>query len=48
MALQGQVAVMRSRGFIPEVVNTDPHSMFKSMAKVFPGVSIKVGGTGNM
>ncbi len=31
MALQGQLAMLRSRGFIPSIVYTDPHSTFRSM-----------------
>jgi hypothetical protein len=31
MGLQGQLAVLRSRVFLPEIVYTDPHSMFRSM-----------------
>jgi hypothetical protein len=44
MALQGQLAVLRSRGFSPEIVYTDPHSTFRSMTQDFPGVAIDVGG----
>jgi uncharacterized protein (UPF0212 family) len=44
MALQGQMAVLRSWGFSPEIVYTDPHSTFRSMTQDFPGVAIDVGG----
>jgi hypothetical protein len=44
MALQGQLAVLHSGGFLPEIVYTDPHSMFRSMTRDFPGVAIDVGG----
>jgi hypothetical protein len=44
MALQGQLAVLRSRGFLPETVYTDPHSTFRLMTQDFPGVAIDVGG----
>jgi hypothetical protein len=47
MALQGQLALLRSRGFIPSIVYTDPHSTFRSMTQDFPGVEIDVGGTGD-
>jgi hypothetical protein len=43
MALQGQMAVLRTRGFSPEIVYTDPHSTFRSMTQDFPGVVIDVG-----
>jgi hypothetical protein len=44
MALQGQMAVLRSWGFSPEIVYTDPHSTFRLMTQDFPGVAIDVGG----
>jgi hypothetical protein len=33
--LQGQLEVLRSRGFMPETVYMDPHSMFRSMTPDF-------------
>jgi hypothetical protein len=47
MALQGQSALLHSRGFIPSIVYTDPHSTFRSMTQDFPGVEIDVGGAGD-
>jgi hypothetical protein len=47
MALQDQMAVLRSRGFEPCTVYTDPHSSFRSMTQDFPGVEIDVGGAGD-
>ncbi len=47
IALQGQLALLRSRGFIPSIVYTDPHSTFHSMIQDFPGVEIDVGGAGD-
>jgi hypothetical protein len=47
MALQGHMAILRSRGYEPNVVYTDPHSSFKSMTQDFPGVEIDVGGAGD-
>jgi hypothetical protein len=44
IGLQGQLAVLRSRGFLPETVYTDPYSTFRSMTQDFPGVAIDVGG----
>jgi len=44
MALQGQLAVLRSQGFVPEIVYKDLHSTFRSMTQDFPGVGIDVGG----
>jgi hypothetical protein len=37
MALQGHMVILRSRGYEPSVVYTDPHSSFKSMTQDFPG-----------
>jgi hypothetical protein len=47
MALQVQMAVLRSRGFEPCTVYTDPHSSFRSMTQDFPGVEMDVGGAGD-
>jgi hypothetical protein len=47
MALQGQLGTLRSRGFIPRIVYTDPHSTFRAMTKDFPGVEIDPGGKGD-
>jgi hypothetical protein len=47
MALQGQLAVLRSKGFIPSIVYVDPQSAFKAMTRDFPGVEIDVGGAGD-
>jgi hypothetical protein len=47
MALQGQLALLRTRGFIPMVVYTDPHSSFFSMMQDFPGVNIDIRGAGD-
>jgi len=38
---------LKSRGFKPKIVYTDPHSMFRSMTQEFPGTEINVGGTGD-
>jgi hypothetical protein len=47
MALQGHMAVLRSRGFEPSTVYTDPHSLFRSMTQDFPGVEMDIGGAGD-
>jgi hypothetical protein len=47
LALQGHLAVLRSRDFNPRVVYVDPHSSFRAMTQDFPGVEIDVGGTGD-
>jgi hypothetical protein len=47
MALQGQLAVLRSKGFIPSIVYVDPQSAFRAMTQDFPGVEIDVGGAGD-
>jgi hypothetical protein len=46
-ALQGQLDLLRIRGFIPVVVHTDPQSAFKALTATFPGMVIDVGGVGN-
>jgi hypothetical protein len=47
MALQGQLELLRSRGFIPTVVHTDPQSAFRTLTSQFPGIVIDVGGAGD-
>jgi hypothetical protein len=47
LAMQSQLGLLRSRGFIPIIVYTDPHSSFKSMTQEFAGVEIDVGGAGD-
>jgi hypothetical protein len=47
MALQGHMSLLRSRGFEPTVVYTDPHSTFRSMTQDFPGVEVDIGGAGD-
>jgi len=44
MGLQGQLAILRSRNFNPNIVYVDPQSAFKMMTQDFPGVEIDVGG----
>jgi hypothetical protein len=46
-ALQGQLELLRSRGFIPTMVYTDPQSAFCSLTTQYPGVVIDVGGVGD-
>ncbi len=43
----GQLALIRTRGFSPRIVYTDPQSSFCSMTQDFPGVEIDVGGAGD-
>jgi hypothetical protein len=47
MALQGQLAVLRLKGFIPSKVYVDPQSAFKAMTQDFLGIEIDVGGAGD-
>jgi hypothetical protein len=47
MALQGQLELLKSRGFVPRIVYTDPHSTFRSMTQEFPGTEIEAGGAGD-
>ena len=44
MGLQGQLAILRSRNFNPNIVYVDPQSAFKMMTQDFQGVEIDVGG----
>ncbi len=46
MALQVQLELLRSHGFIPTVVHTDPQSAFRTLTTQFPGVVIDIGGAG--
>jgi hypothetical protein len=43
-ALQGQLSMLRERGFTPTVVHVDPQSAFQGLHMQFPGVVIDVGG----
>jgi hypothetical protein len=43
-ALQGQLDLLRSKGFMPVRVYVDPQSALKTLATKFEGVSIDVGG----
>ncbi len=47
MVLQGHMSLLRSRGFEPTVVYTDPHSSLHSMTQDFPGVEVDIGGAGD-
>jgi hypothetical protein len=47
MALQGHLAVLRTRGFEPVIIYMDPHSSFRSMTQDFPGVELDIGGAGD-
>jgi hypothetical protein len=47
MALQGQLGTLRSQGFVPRIVYTDPHSRFRAMTEDFLGVEIDPGGKGD-
>jgi hypothetical protein len=47
LALQGYLAVLRSRDFNPQLVYIDPHSSFRAMTQDFLGVEINVGGPGD-
>jgi hypothetical protein len=47
MALQVQLELLRSRGFIPTVVHTDLQSAFRTLTTQFPGVVVDIGGAGD-
>lgn len=44
LCIQGQLAIMRLKNFIPNIVYVDPQSAFRTMTQDFPGVEIDVGG----
>ncbi len=47
IALQGQLELLRSRGFTPIRVHTDPQSSFRTIATSFENVVIDVSGAGD-
>jgi hypothetical protein len=47
MTLQGQLELLRSRGFIPTIVHTDSQSVFRALPTQFPGVVIDIEGAGD-
>jgi ribonuclease HI len=47
MVLQGHLAALRTQGFDPAIIYTDPHSSFRSMTQDFPGVELDIGGAGD-
>jgi hypothetical protein len=47
LALQSQLNLLRSRGFIPTVVHMDPQSAFRAPVGQFPEVVIDIGGAGD-
>jgi hypothetical protein len=44
LALQGQLSLLRARGFQPTVVHVDPQTGFRALKNLFPGVLIDDGG----
>jgi hypothetical protein len=44
LGLQGQLSVLRARGFQPTVVYVDPQSGFRTLKNMFPGVLVDDGG----
>jgi hypothetical protein len=46
MALQNQIELLRSRGFVPTRVHTDPQSAFRTLTTKFENVVIDTGGAG--
>jgi hypothetical protein len=47
LALQSQLKLLRSRGFIPTLVHTDPQSVFCALVAQFPEVVIDICGAGD-
>ena len=46
-ALQNQIELLRSRGFVPIRVHTDPQSAFQTLTTKFENVVIDTGGAGD-
>ncbi len=46
-ALQSQLNLLHSRGFVPTVVHTDPQSAFHALVGQFPEMVIDIGGAGD-
>ena len=44
LALQSQLNVLRSRGFIPTIVYKDPAPGFQALVNHFPGIILDTGG----
>ena len=44
LALQGQLNLLRSRGFVPTIEYTDPGPGFQALVNQFPGVILDTGG----
>ena len=44
MALQGQVDMLHSRGFVPTIIYTDPAPGFQANVNLLPGIIIDMGG----
>ena len=47
LGLQGLINKLRSRGFNPTIVYTDPGSGFRALTTAFPGTLIDISGAGN-
>jgi hypothetical protein len=47
LGLQGHLALLRSKGFVPTMVHTDPQTGFRALTGSFPGVTIDIGGAGD-
>ncbi len=47
LALQGQLELLRSKGFQPVWVYVDPQSALRALSTKFENVAIDVGGTGD-
>lgn len=47
LGLQGHINTLRSRGFTPTIVYTDPASAFRQLTTAFPGVIIDISGAGD-
>jgi hypothetical protein len=44
LTLEGQLSLLRARGFQPTVVHVDPQTGFRALKNLFPGVLIDDGG----
>jgi hypothetical protein len=47
LAIQSQLNLLSSRGFVPKLVFTDPQSAFRALVGQFPEVVINIGRAGD-
>ena len=47
LALQGHLSILRTKGFIPTIVYTDPARGFAGLIGAFPGILVDTSGAGD-